>query len=243
MTSSDSPLFTMTARLHSISSSPSESPSPNQRRSLSPDTLWDRVTITETWDDPLVDLRLTPMLLTYSSEVFGIALDTMARARNYQPGERSISADFDSEEFWTSAKLENWLSACDEALCHSVWHTAHHMGFLECVQVMHLVIDMLPRNLATYVYSLTRHQPGHNWALREVLKFRRVKVSGYLEALQRYSSNVQILIGLVKQSVEKNPSTNPATSADVYEHMSRDISAVVARLVVFSAIGNHTRSF
>jgi hypothetical protein len=84
-------------------------------------------------------------------------------------------------------------------------------------------------------------------ALRELWKVRRVTVSGYLEAFQRYSSNVRLLFGLLQQSVEvlvdsfprsltkpwKKSSTNRTISQYVHEHMKCDLSVVVARLVLF----------
>jgi hypothetical protein len=73
---------------------------------------------------------------------YGIAFDSMARAvdRNYQG--QSILARFDSEEFWTSAKLKNWLLACYETLCHGVWHTP--IPISERVQLMDYALYILP---------------------------------------------------------------------------------------------------
>jgi hypothetical protein len=136
------------------------------------------------------------MLLAYSStpvahekilatlgidfEVFGMAFDTTAPTfhGNYQ---EQILASFDSDKFWAGAKLDNWLSACDEAFCHDVWHIAHRTRYLHYLQVIPVVLNTLPRvrssscvhrsraldskpvqNLATCVYSLTRQQPGHD---------------------------------------------------------------------------------
>jgi hypothetical protein len=75
-------------------------------------------------------------------EDYGIAFDTMARAVDRDHQNWSALANFDLEEFWTSASLENWLSACDEALCHGVWHTP--MPFLERVQLMSQANNILP---------------------------------------------------------------------------------------------------
>lgn len=153
-----------------------------------------RFQIIPEWDD--LDLRLTAMLLAYSStpmahekilatlgidfEVFGMAFDTTAPTfhGNYQ---EQILASFDSDKFWAGAKLDNWLSACDEAFCHDVWHIAHRTRYLHYLQVIPVVLNTLPRvrssscvhrsraldskpvqNLATCVYSLTRQQPGHD---------------------------------------------------------------------------------
>jgi hypothetical protein len=73
-----------------------------------------------------------------------LAFDTMANAVDGDYQEQSVLANFDSEEFWASASLKNWLSACDETLCHGVWHTAHRMSSSERVQVMHLALSILP---------------------------------------------------------------------------------------------------
>ncbi|KAJ7797928.1 kinase-like domain-containing protein [Mycena olivaceomarginata] len=54
----------------------------------------------------------------------------------------SALANFDLEEFWTSASLEDWLSACNEALCHGVWHTP--MPFSERVQLMIQANNIIP---------------------------------------------------------------------------------------------------
>ncbi|KAJ7810942.1 hypothetical protein B0H14DRAFT_3756171 [Mycena olivaceomarginata] len=71
---------------------------------------------------PMAREKILPTL-GIELEDYGIAFDIMACAvdRDYQNW--SALANFDLEEFWTSASLEDWLSACDEALCHGVWHT------------------------------------------------------------------------------------------------------------------------
>jgi hypothetical protein len=63
--------------------------------------------------------------------------------KNYK--ERSTVVDFESEEFWASPNLENWLSARNEAFCHAVWHTSSRISVLERVQCMHLVLTALPQ--------------------------------------------------------------------------------------------------
>lgn len=63
--------------------------------------------------------------------------------KNYK--ERSTVVDFESEEFWASLNLENWLSARNEVLCHAVWHTSSRISVLERVQCMHLVLTALPQ--------------------------------------------------------------------------------------------------
>ncbi|KAJ7810948.1 hypothetical protein B0H14DRAFT_3150995 [Mycena olivaceomarginata] len=76
-------------------------------------------------------------------EDYGIPFDTMARAvdRDHQNWS-ALAANFNSEEFCTSASLRDWLSACDEALCHGVWHTP--MPLLERVHLMVQANNILP---------------------------------------------------------------------------------------------------
>jgi hypothetical protein len=75
-------------------------------------------------------------------EDYGIVFDTMARAVDRDHQNWSALANFNLEEFWTSASLQDWLSACDEALCHGVWHTP--MPLLERVQLMIQANNILP---------------------------------------------------------------------------------------------------
>jgi hypothetical protein len=75
-------------------------------------------------------------------EVYRIAFDTMARAVDRDHQNWSALANFDLEEFWNSASLKDWLSACDEALCHGVWHTP--MPLLERVQLRIQANNILP---------------------------------------------------------------------------------------------------
>jgi hypothetical protein len=90
---------------------------------------------------PMAREKILPTL-GIELEDYGIAFDIMACAvdRDYQNW--SALANFDLEEFWTSASLEDWLSACDEALCHGVWHTP--MPLLERVQLMIQANNILP---------------------------------------------------------------------------------------------------
>ncbi|KAJ7318976.1 hypothetical protein DFH08DRAFT_819419 [Mycena albidolilacea] len=168
-------------------------------------------------------------------EDYRIAFDTMARTVDRDHQNWSALANFDLEEFWTSASLEDWLSACDEALCHGVWHTP--IPLLERVHLMSQVNNILPCNLATYTYSLMRRRsPNHGFRGYEVLEeLERIDPSfaGYLGSLQNYREDVQILVGEVKKSIEKNSSTNHTISKSVHEDMKRDVSIVMARTVVF----------
>jgi hypothetical protein len=72
-------------------------------------------------------------------------LATMVRAadKNYQ--ERSILANFESEEFWITENLEDWLSAWSEVLCHAVWHTSPCSSVWELTRAMSLVLSTLPQ--------------------------------------------------------------------------------------------------
>ncbi|KAJ7883477.1 hypothetical protein B0H14DRAFT_1428654 [Mycena olivaceomarginata] len=126
-------------------------------------------------DDDDTPFRVAAVLLKYPStpmtrerilttlgiqlEDYRIAFDTMARAVDRSHQNWSALANLNSEEFWTSASLEDWLSACDEALCHGVWHTP--MPLLERVQLMVQANNILPCNLATYTYSLMPRSPSH----------------------------------------------------------------------------------
>jgi hypothetical protein len=57
----------------------------------------------------------------------------------------SAPTSFDSQEFWTNDSLEHWLLACDETLCHSVWHAPYRIGLLEGVKVIDVIFEFLPR--------------------------------------------------------------------------------------------------
>jgi hypothetical protein len=90
------------------------------------------------------------MMLGIELEDYGIPFNTMARAvdRDYQNW--SALANFDLEEFWTSASLKDWLLACNEALCHGVWHTP--MPLLERVQLMIRAINILPCVSSSFLF-------------------------------------------------------------------------------------------
>ncbi|KAJ7797944.1 hypothetical protein B0H14DRAFT_2908982, partial [Mycena olivaceomarginata] len=136
-------------------------------------------------------------------EDYGIAFDIMAHAVDRDHQNWLALANFDLEEFWTSTSLEDWLSACDEALCHGVWHTP--MPLLERVQLMIQADNILPCHLATYTYSLMRRSPSHGFRRYEILKqLQRLGPSfvGYLGVLQNYRNDVQILVCEVKKSIE-----------------------------------------
>ncbi|KAJ7878757.1 kinase-like domain-containing protein [Mycena olivaceomarginata] len=145
-----------------------------------------------------------------------------------------IDTNFESEEFWASPSLDNWLSACNETLCHNIWHSAHGMSTLERVEVMHLALNMLPCNLTTYAYSLIRRSPGHDIRGLDVLKQLGGFVEDRLGALQKYRQDIQILVGVMQSTKEKySIATNHTISKHVHENMKRDVSIVVARFVVF----------
>ncbi|KAF7377580.1 Protein kinase domain-containing protein [Mycena sanguinolenta] len=203
----------------------------------------------------------------------GLAFDTMARAvdKTYQerPAQESI---LESKELRTNrAKLEHWLSVRNETLCHRVWHSRPGSSSLERVQVMDLVLNVLPQHLATYTYSLMPQHPNPEEyfciilamivlisvfrGLNTLLRLKVDGTSGCLESLQRYSSDVQILVSLIKQSVkvrlplffsaiihhihcpiwQKDPraSINHAVARSVYERMNYDLAVVVTRFVLF----------
>jgi hypothetical protein len=63
--------------------------------------------------------------------------DTIARVanKNYKQQSTELSA---------IQNLNNWLSVCSENLCHSIWHTSHHMTTLWRVQSMYLVMTVPP---------------------------------------------------------------------------------------------------
>ncbi|KAJ7883536.1 hypothetical protein B0H14DRAFT_2702157, partial [Mycena olivaceomarginata] len=137
-------------------------------------------------------------------EDYGIPFNTMTRAVDRDHQNWSALANFDSEEFWTSASLEDWLLDCNEALCHCVWHTP--MPLLERVQLMIQAINILPCNLAAYTYSLMRWSPSHVFRGYEVLKqLERLgpeSFAGYLGVLQNFRNDVQILVREVKKSIK-----------------------------------------
>jgi hypothetical protein len=62
----------------------------------------------------------------------------MARVADGNYKERSTPADFESEEFWTTQNLEDWLSARSEILCRAAWQTSS--SILERVQAMDLIL-------------------------------------------------------------------------------------------------------
>jgi hypothetical protein len=77
---------------------------------------------------------LTTLGIELENYVYRIGFKTMARAVDRDHQNWSALANFDLEEFWTSASLKDWLSACDEALCHCIWHSP--MPLLERVHLM-----------------------------------------------------------------------------------------------------------
>ncbi|KAJ7238061.1 hypothetical protein B0H12DRAFT_101006 [Mycena haematopus] len=52
--------------------------------------------------------------------------------------ERLTLTNIESEDFWASANLENWLSSQSESLCHAVWHTSPRMSVRSLLVSAHL---------------------------------------------------------------------------------------------------------
>ncbi|KAJ7883497.1 kinase-like domain-containing protein [Mycena olivaceomarginata] len=189
--------------------------------------------------------RATAVLLQYSSipiagknilATLGIndtAFDTMARAIDGDYQNRLTVANFDSEEFWAGESLKNWLSTCDETLCHGLWHTP--IPLLERVRLMDHVLNILPCNLATYTYSLMRQPASYGFSGTDAIRQLGGFSLGDLKALQNYPQDVQILIDAVKKLIEENPSiaTNQTISTHVHENIKRDVPILVARLVLY----------
>ncbi|KAF8140745.1 hypothetical protein K438DRAFT_1785437 [Mycena galopus ATCC 62051] len=101
-------------------------------------------------------IRLATVLFGYSSTPSAfknilalnfddLAFDTMARAVDKNYRKPLGFEDPDSDEFWTSANLENWLLAQSEALCHDVWHSSPRPSLLKRVQAMDIVVNVLPQ--------------------------------------------------------------------------------------------------
>ncbi|KAJ6457914.1 kinase-like domain-containing protein [Mycena sanguinolenta] len=132
--------------------------------------------------------------------------------------------DYSNSEFWESRILEVWLSEHRKILRNPVWHTISPipLNILERIQAM----DM---TLAMYAFYLVLQRPDRDRARDELLKFGN---DLECEPLVCYHRRAQALLRLVKLSVVVNPSINHTISTIVYEHMGRDISVVVARLVL-----------
>ncbi|KAJ7093746.1 kinase-like domain-containing protein [Mycena epipterygia] len=177
---------------------------------------------------------VAPLDISFDHSLFAF----MARTVDENYKERSTPADFESEEFWTTQNLEDWLLARSEVLCRAAWQVSS--STLERVQIMDLVLNTLPQNLTMYAFSLVLQRPesdralldeflelGYNWEadFNSTPQFQ-------LESLTSYYLNIEILLGLVEQSVVEDPSINHTIATDVYEHMNRDIYVVVARLVL-----------
>jgi hypothetical protein len=62
----------------------------------------------------------------------------MARVVDENYEERSTPADFESEEFWTTQNLEDWLSTHSEILCRAAWQTSS--SILKRVRAMDLIL-------------------------------------------------------------------------------------------------------
>ncbi|KAJ7828709.1 hypothetical protein B0H13DRAFT_2373054 [Mycena leptocephala] len=158
---------------------------------------------------------VAPLDLSFDQFLFAFMVHVVDE--NYK--ERSTPADFKSEEFWTTQNLEDWLSARSEILCCAAWQTSS--SILERVQAKDLILHTLS-------------QFGDNWEVDfHLAPDIGVGLRFLLESLTSYY--LKMLLGLAKKSVtEKDPSgsINHTISTDIYEHMNRDISIVVARLVL-----------
>jgi hypothetical protein len=78
-----------------------------------------------------------PLDLSFDHSLFAF----MARVVDENYKERSTPADFESDEFWTTQNLEDWLSARSEILCRAAWQTSS--SILERVQAMDLILHTL----------------------------------------------------------------------------------------------------
>ncbi|KAF7377563.1 Protein kinase domain-containing protein [Mycena sanguinolenta] len=137
---------------------------------------------------------------------------------------RSIHTNLGSSQFWVTSNLEQLLMTRRENLCRSIWNSSP----LSAVERMEDVLDTLPQNLTIYL-GLRSSQPFHsrpsddnNWKWG----------SGFLAALSHYCTSVKSLLDAVKELRETSDSTH-TVARDIYEHMYNDLSAVVARLVIF----------
>ncbi|KAJ7810758.1 kinase-like domain-containing protein [Mycena olivaceomarginata] len=139
--------------------------------------------------------------------------------------------DFESVEFWASPNLIKWLLTRSTNPCQSIWDSSPPSSALERVQDIHLILNALPQNLATYAYSLG--QPDQPQQSDELSDIRDQRESGFLASLAQYSSNVEILLSSVKQTLQKDSAPNEGISVNVYEHINQDVRAIVATLVLF----------
>jgi hypothetical protein len=80
---------------------------------------------------------VAPLDLSFDHFLFAF----MARVVDENYKERSTPADFESEAFWTTQNLDDWLSARSEILCRAAWQTSS--SILERVQAMDLILHTL----------------------------------------------------------------------------------------------------
>ncbi|KAF7377569.1 Protein kinase domain-containing protein [Mycena sanguinolenta] len=170
---------------------------------------------------------LAPLNVSLNNFLFISIASVMAE--DYQ--ERSTLTDLESVEFWASSNLTTWLLTQSEKLCRTIWHASPRSSLSERVQDMYLAFNRLPRNLVMYTYSLVQQSNRHG----EAIQFPDIAdqwESGFLASFSHYCVNVKKLLSLLKQGLQTRAfSTTIATT--VYEHMNRDLCAVVARLVLF----------
>jgi hypothetical protein len=82
---------------------------------------------------------VAPLDISFDHSLFAF----MGRVVDENCKERSTPADLESEEFWTTQNLEDWLSARSEILCRAAWQTS--LSILERVKAMDLVLNTLPQ--------------------------------------------------------------------------------------------------
>ncbi|KAJ6531272.1 hypothetical protein B0H19DRAFT_474537 [Mycena capillaripes] len=162
-------------------------------------------------------IRLTAMLLIYSStpitfqKLLGpLASDpifdnfpfaTMARVADKHYKRRATADDFQLDDFGATPNLQNWLLAWSETLCHDIWCTSPtSFTALERVQAMHLnLTKQFPQNLCMYAHSLMHRWPGHSNGNIDIFFDRSFEV---LRSIKSYYFDVEVLLSLLKQSVE-----------------------------------------
>ncbi|KAF7369136.1 Protein kinase domain-containing protein [Mycena venus] len=203
----------------------------DRQRRGSDDTLIRLAAISLKYSTPIAFQNIfSPLNVWFEKSPFAI----MARAVDKRCKIHLITTDFESEEFWVSQNLENWLSTREAKRCQWICHYSLDSSICELVQVMNFVLHTTHQNLATYACSRILQRPrgpDRNRALDELVKFEDIGLSG--KSLTHPPSHVKFLLGLVKQSVENDSSTSHTISTDVHEHINRDISDIVVRLVLF----------
>ncbi|KAJ6592820.1 hypothetical protein B0H19DRAFT_1010315 [Mycena capillaripes] len=144
---------------------------------------------------------------------------------------------FESKAFWAASNLRLWLSACCQDLCRAIWLSSH-LTVLERVQFMYAVCDrtVLPKNLAVYTYSLLPQYSNQEQDIGLSEFTRSFGACRFLDSLTHYRFDVETLFTFLKHyrwTTQKNSTTSHTIATNVYELMKLDISALVARLVLF----------